>query len=198
MLKRCIRQPRPAGARNVDKTYGMPSTHSSSIAFFGVYLSLSTLLLPLHPRVTSLLPYWDSLAARALVEGPDHLVRYGQQGTRIALALVWLAGAASVCWSRVRLGHHTPAQVLAGAALGSTVAVAWLALWLGAEQIGLVKRESWPAWVLGGVKQQGRVLESAGEDAGVVLLGAWRARDWAKLNELRSIPLLSKLIKDEL
>ena len=176
----------------------MPSTHSSSIAFFGVYLSISTLLLPLHPRVTSLLPFWDHLAARAVAEGPTHLVSWGQLGTRALLALFWVAGAASVCWSRVRLGHHTPAQVLAGAALGSSVAVVWLGLWLGGEQIGIVGMDGWPTWVMSGVKERGGVLERAGEAAASVLLDAWRAGDWTKLHELRSIPILSSFLRDEL
>ncbi|KAK4702307.1 dolichyldiphosphatase, partial [Phenoliferia sp. Uapishka_3] len=198
ILKLFIRQPRPAGARKFEKTYGMPSTHSSSIAFFGVYLSLSTLLLPLHPRVTSLLPFWDFLATRAVAEGPSHLVRWGQMGTRAVLAFIWVAGAGSVCWSRVRLGHHTRAQVLAGIALGSTVAVVWLGLWLGGEQLGLSVKSGWPSWVAGGVRQRAFVLERVVEDAATVLLEAWRSKDWTKLHQLQVIPIFSAFYKDEL
>lgn len=100
----------------------MPSTHSCAIAFFGVYLSLAALLLPLHPKVVRLVR-----AAPLLHTASDHT---GRQ----ILALSALGGAALVCWSRIRLGHHTAAQVAAGISLGAVVAVSWLAIWIGANE----------------------------------------------------------------
>ncbi|GAA5916791.1 hypothetical protein JCM5296_007391 [Sporobolomyces johnsonii] len=224
ILKRFIRQPRPVGAKKYDKTYGMPSTHSSSIAFFGVYLSLSSLLLPLHPRVTSLLPFWDRFPTPTLAVadalGPGAAQRsfwehhaaaaavageWGQRATRVALAALFLAGTASVCWSRVRLGHHTRAQVVAGASLGGTIALVWMSLWLGAEGWSSLSGkelerslQSWlgaagealPQVVVNGVKEPAMVWERAAEDAVFVAMEAWKERRWEALKELRRFPLL--------
>ncbi|GAA5896706.1 hypothetical protein JCM6882_005015 [Rhodosporidiobolus microsporus] len=223
LLKRCIRQPRPVGAKKYQKTYGMPSTHSSSIAFFGTYLSLSSLLLPLHPRVTALLPFYDRFSTLASTLGPGaaqpsfwakHFVgTAGQRATRVALAAFFLAGTASVCWSRVRLGHHTRAQVVVGAGLGSLVALGWMGLWLGADGLstlsgrdlqrlvvehgGAVGRQA-PEWVLSGVKEPAMVWERAAEDACWVLMEAWRERRWEGLMELRRFPLLGGAAGGEL
>ncbi|BGP15238.1 hypothetical protein JCM10213_000809 [Rhodosporidiobolus nylandii] len=211
ILKRFIRQPRPVGAKKYEKTYGMPSTHSSSIAFFGTYLSLSSLLLPLHPRVTALLPFWNRFSTLAAAVGPgaaQHLFwrhfsgALGQRLTRVVLAAFFLGGSASVCWSRVRLGHHTRAQVVAGASLGSLIALVWMSAWLGAEgwstlsgrdlqgmllasRVGSVA----PTWVLRGVKEPAMVWERAAEDSLFVLMEAWRERRWDVLKELRSFPV---------
>ncbi|GAA5924381.1 hypothetical protein JCM1841_001683 [Sporobolomyces salmonicolor] len=218
VLKRFIRQPRPVGAKKYEKTYGMPSTHSSSIAFFGVYLSLSALLLPLHPRVTSLLPGWDRLSGPAVADAlgpgaaqgafwppPAAAGAWGQRATRVALAGLFLAGTASVCWSRVKLGHHTRPQVLAGASLGGTLALLWMSLWLGAagwsSLSGKELERSLPSWlgaageglpqlVVNGVKEPAMVWERAAEDAVFVAMEAWKERRWEALKELRRFPLL--------
>lgn len=202
ILKRFVRQPRPAGARKFAKTYGMPSTHSCTIAYFGVYLALSTLLLSLHPRFTSLLPFYDSIAARALTDGPSLLSTWTHSGTRLFLALFWVAGAASVCWSRVRLGHHTPAQVFAGAALGSAVAAVWLALWLGLEEVGVARlvggSQEWPKWLLGGARETGLRWERAVEDAAFVVFEAWESGNWADLQALKDFPVISSAPRPDL
>ena len=95
----------------------MPSTHSSSIAFFGVYLSLCIWNLRPHPRFL-----------------PHLLSRDGDSGdfspvVRLFLTSTVLYGAASVCWSRVKLTYHTQAQVVAGVAVGAIIAVGWFILW---------------------------------------------------------------------
>lgn len=178
LLKRFIRQPRPVGAKKFERTYGMPSTHSSSIAFFGTYLSLSSLLLPRHPRVTDLLPFWSSLG------------ELGQQTTRVGLAGVWIAGAGTVCWSRVRLGHHTPAQVLVGATLGSAVAVVWLSLWVGLKEVGVLREmEGMPGWLWDGFKEQGILWERAVEDA--IFAAVEEGGGWQALKALRGFPVVA-------
>ncbi|KAJ8294516.1 Lipid phosphate phosphatase gamma [Rhodotorula toruloides] len=217
ILKRFIRQPRPVGAKKYEKTYGMPSTHSSSIAFFGTYLSLSSLLLPLHPRVTSLLPFWNRFSNLATTRGLGaaqksfwrHMAgEWGQRVTRILLALCFLAGTASVCWSRVRLGHHTKAQVIAGASLGSTIALAWMTLWLGLDGWSTLSGKDLenvvagfaggagkavPTWLIHGVKEPAIVWERAAEDAAFVALEAWETRRWEGLKELRYLfPLIRR------
>ncbi|BGP54768.1 hypothetical protein JCM8202v2_002355 [Rhodotorula sphaerocarpa] len=197
-----------SGAKKFDKTYGMPSTHSSSIAFFGAYLSLSSLLLPLHPRVTALLPFWDSLSSTATSAlesgGPPSSVwnlfagTGGQRATRLGLAAFFLAGSASICWSRVRLGHHTPAQVIAGASLGATIALAWMSLWLGLDGWSvLLGRDLFamtsgvpvPSLLMRGVKGPALLWERAAEEVGLVALEAWRSRRWDKLAEVRNVPI---------
>lgn len=121
LLKLCIRQPRPQGAIKFDTTYGMPSTHSCAIAFFGVYLALCAIYLPLHPKMVSLIrKYLD----RSVTE----------EKVRKLLTGTVTVGATLVCWSRVRSGHHTSAQVAAGISLGSLVAVVWLVGWIGLEE----------------------------------------------------------------
>ena len=141
VLKRFIRQPRPE--LSVKKTYGMPSTHSSSIAFFGVYLSLCIARLKPHPRF---LP--NLLSRRGDSEDFAPLVR------GILTAGV-LYGAISVMWSRVRLTYHTSAQVVAGASVGGIIALACFWLWQSTlvrytpqlervvEDLMLVVLESW-------------------------------------------------------
>lgn len=100
VLKRIFRQPRPHGLPG----YGMPSTHSQAIAFFAAYFQCV------------------ATAARnddADGKGLSWLVVNGV--TLFALA---------VLWSRVRLQHHTVAQVLVGGLLGILSALIWHFTWL--------------------------------------------------------------------
>ena len=145
ILKRFIRQPRPELSHK--KTYGMPSTHSSSIAFFGVYLSLCIWNIKPHHR----------LLFRAFS-------RHGDRDdfsplVRLLLTASVLYGSASVCWSRVRLTHHTPAQVIAGAAVGSLIAL--LAFW---------------NWQTNLATQWAPFAEGAVEDLLLVSLESWQTR----------------------
>ncbi|MBW0512789.1 hypothetical protein O181_052504 [Austropuccinia psidii MF-1] len=124
LLKKYIRQPRPNESNR--QTYGMPSTHSSSISFFAVYLFLSCLLLPVHYKIRSAFSFnhhqfnqdhwpiiqkfksdhWNTL---------EFLFRF-----LAGLGFVIMGGL--VCWSRIKLGHHTPSQVVVGAMIGGTIA----------------------------------------------------------------------------
>lgn len=45
------------------------------------------------------------------------------------LALGTIVWGTAIMWSRVRIGYHTPAQVLVGAALGLFGGVGWRLLW---------------------------------------------------------------------
>jgi len=49
LLKRILRQPRPARHSQKKKTYGMPSTHSASITYFAVFIPLACAYLPIQP-----------------------------------------------------------------------------------------------------------------------------------------------------
>lgn len=100
ILKRLLRQPRPMSTK---KSYGMPSSHSQVIAFFTTYIYCTVL----HSSSSSSMGWLE----RALV-----------------LAAAGISGV-SVIWSRVQLGHHTPAQVMVGATIGSVMAYGWYAVW---------------------------------------------------------------------
>lgn len=188
----------------------MPSTHSSSIAFFGVYLALCLLLLPIHPRVSAILPGYGLVHS---VEALAYAVEQGRaapqgvrttlqertrgegwkdavgEGTRAGFAGFVLLSAAAVMWSRIRLGYHTKAQVIAGASLGSLVAIGWFFLWTGftvptdlvpylpSEWLRSESGSTAGDVVLGGAKDTGALVERAAEDAVYVLLEAWQRRD---------------------
>ena len=204
LLKHFIRQPRPTASAKV--TYGMPSTHSSSIAFFGTYLALCMLMLPIHPRVSAILPGYGLIhsvealalafeqggAAQQAVRTTWQERRRGRgwkdavgEGTRASFAMLVLATAGAVMWSRVRLGHHTRAQVIAGASLGTLVAVGWFFAWIGFEPPTAATQYVPDRWLqdegstaVAGLKGTGGLVERAAEDAVFTLLEAWQLRDY--------------------
>ncbi|KAJ6630787.1 hypothetical protein B0H10DRAFT_1983026 [Mycena sp. CBHHK59/15] len=103
-LKKAIRQPRPAGVRQTKKTYGMPSTHSATIAYYTTFVPLACMYLPVHP---SLPTGWVS---------------------RVLPPIVVMPWASLIASSRVWLGHHTWIQVAAGCAYGVVFACIWFSL----------------------------------------------------------------------
>jgi dolichyldiphosphatase len=104
ILKLIIRQPRPAPSPDAvlpqAKGYGMPSSHSQVVAFFGVYLQ--TVML-----------YEVQLAPLTF-----------------ALFVILNGFCCSVFLSRVRLGNHSPSQVAVGEVLGCLIAIIWYRLWV--------------------------------------------------------------------
>ncbi|KNZ47496.1 hypothetical protein VP01_635g7 [Puccinia sorghi] len=157
ILKRCIKQPRPT--ESTKKSFGMPSTHSSSITFYGVYLLLACLLLPIHQRMTSLLPgtvietggpevtvysrarnnQKDSFSnwaheipgGQPTAESVEGLSRLLNAFLRLLYGSTFILIAVVVCWSRVKFGHHTLKQVIAGASIGGMIGAAWFGIWTG-------------------------------------------------------------------
>ncbi|KZT02493.1 PAP2-domain-containing protein [Laetiporus sulphureus 93-53] len=114
-IKRLVRQPRPVktirGRRK--KSYGMPSTHSATITFFAVYITLSCLYLPIHPSL------------------PSRMI------TRVLPPLIVLPWATTIAVSRTWLGHHTWLQVGAGCACGLIFAPIWFNIWIrGGNEYG--------------------------------------------------------------
>ncbi|KIM49133.1 hypothetical protein M413DRAFT_438297 [Hebeloma cylindrosporum] len=109
--KKIIRQPRPSyiPGRQREVSYGMPSTHSASIAYFATYILLSCIHLPIHPS------FRPGFISRVLPP---------------SLALPW---AVMIVMSRVWLGHHTWRQVFAGVFYG----VGWAALCFKIWTMGL-------------------------------------------------------------
>ncbi|PWN20439.1 hypothetical protein BCV69DRAFT_238268, partial [Microstroma glucosiphilum] len=109
ILKMIIRDPRPDKSA-VTRTFGLPSTHSSTVTFLCSYVVL----------------------------GVAHRVALGEKGGLSALTPLEMASTLFlvvfpplVMWSRVALGVHTTRQVVAGGLLGLTCAVGWWTLWRG-------------------------------------------------------------------
>lgn len=107
ILKLVLQQARPAQITHYKQkqSYGMPSTHSAAITFYGTYIPMACAWLPLHP----LLP--ESSFFRPL------------------MTLVTVPWAFAVAGSRIWLGHHTTAQVVVGCAYGFAFACMWFSLW---------------------------------------------------------------------
>jgi len=111
VVKRVIQQPRPPPEavlrRKAKKSYGMPSTHSATITFFATYILLAATYLPVHHSFPL------------------------NSTSRVVPVLITFPWAVMIVMSRVWLGHHTWAQVLAGSAYGVVFAFVWYALWTG-------------------------------------------------------------------
>ncbi|KAE8250654.1 hypothetical protein A4X13_0g4519 [Tilletia indica] len=131
-LKKIIKQPRPEGSYN-KRTHGMPSTHSSSITFMGLYLSLCFLLLPLHPSI----PVPSALTNPPPSSSTSSSGLISDLGVRMGYAAFTAMFPAIVIWSRIALGLHTPAQCGVGALLGAFNAVVLFTGWNGMRVWGL-------------------------------------------------------------
>lgn len=116
-VKQILQQARPAQPthRRQKQTYGMPSTHSSAIMFYGTYITLACTRLPLHaslPQSPFFCPF---------------------------VALVTIAWACVVASSRILLGYHTAPQVVVGCIYGFTFACIWFWLWThGFSDLGYI------------------------------------------------------------
>jgi len=104
-VKRLLRIPRPPQEGRKKTSYGMPSTHSATAAFYATYLALACIYLPIHKR----LPQNDAL--------------------RYLTPVFFLPWAYVIAKSRIWMGRHTVAQVLVGLAMGSVLAVGWFRSW---------------------------------------------------------------------
>lgn len=83
----------------------MPSTHCAAVGYYTTSIFLGCLYLPTHPTLPS---------------GPS---------VRILPPLIAIPCAVMVVMSRLWLGHHTMAQVVAGISYGVAFASVWFALW---------------------------------------------------------------------
>jgi len=106
-VKQILRQARPAQTthRGQKQSFGMPSTHSAAITFFGTYIPLACTWLPLHPS------FPESPLFRSIV------------------VLVIVTWTCAVAISRISLGHHTVPQVLVGCIYGCIFACVWFWFW---------------------------------------------------------------------
>lgn len=92
----------------------MPSTHSATITYYGTYIPLACIFLPLHHSFSS-----SSLS-------PSQSLPL----IRILPPLVVIPWAALIALSRVWLGHHTWKQVAVGCVYGFWFACIWLTGWV--------------------------------------------------------------------
>ncbi|KAH9460253.1 hypothetical protein MJO29_004202 [Puccinia striiformis f. sp. tritici] len=159
ILKRLLRQPRPI--ESTKKSFGMPSTHSSSITYFGIYLLLVCLLLPIHQKLTRLLPGSGGLEAISSASEVETTtsgqVRNNQKDEfsswadrlkgnyysvedppsflniflRLLYGTTFMMISVVVCWSRIKFGHHTYKQVVTGATIGALIGAIWFGIWNG-------------------------------------------------------------------
>eukprot|EP00696_Hemimastix_kukwesjijk_P018480 gnl/Hemi2/7375_TR2515_c0_g1_i1.p1 gnl/Hemi2/7375_TR2515_c0_g1~~gnl/Hemi2/7375_TR2515_c0_g1_i1.p1 ORF type:complete len:306 (+),score=57.85 gnl/Hemi2/7375_TR2515_c0_g1_i1:3-920(+) len=122
VLKRVLRIPRPSPQMGAG--FGMPSSHAQFMGFLVCHILLSLLPLPLAPAPPA------KPTARLHVDSNTDAAPCRCQWTwawawRTALETLCIAG---VCYSRVHLGYHSSAQVVAGVSLGLVFGVAWFAL----------------------------------------------------------------------
>ncbi|KAF9069647.1 hypothetical protein BDP27DRAFT_1222057, partial [Rhodocollybia butyracea] len=128
LVKRLIRQERPVTQRSEKKrkkSYGMPSTHSASIAFYATFIPLACIYLPIH---NTLPQSWFIRVIPPLIVWP--------WATLIAL-------------SRILLGHHTVPQVAVGWAYGVTFAFFWFYMWTGCgmNKVGNEAEQMWNSYL---------------------------------------------------
>ena len=97
---------------NREKTFGMPSTHSTSISFFMSYIVMALYSYP------STAPSFVQMHRNVLACG----------------TMVW---GVAILASRVYLGYHTVPQVVVGAILGSSSGIVWRKVWKS-----LIRRKS--------------------------------------------------------
>ncbi|CCG84779.1 protein of unknown function [Taphrina deformans PYCC 5710] len=110
ILKRIIKQDRPYSVAGIGKGYGMPSSHSQFMAFFGTYIVLYVYLRCINSPV-----YWRMLRVLGVVS------------TSVA-----------VCVSRIYLTYHTRDQVMVGVAIGTMYGILWYNFFNIMKYMGLV------------------------------------------------------------
>lgn len=126
ILKLVLQQARPVQTTHYKQkqSYGMPSTHSATITFYGTYITMACAWLPLHPTLPE-----SSLF-------------------RPSVTLVAVPWAFVVLGSRIWLGHHTTAQVVVGCAYGFTFACMWFFLWThGFSTLGKIVEDHIHAYI---------------------------------------------------
>ena len=127
ILKSILRQPRPMMTRSTfilpqSETGGMPSNHSSFVAFASTF----SLCFAIY-RCRNM-------------QGPTLWVRRTKRWLPPAFVSTVALGC---CYSRIHLGYHTPAQVAVGAVLGCCMGMIWFRLYVGIYQRSVLERCCW-------------------------------------------------------
>jgi dolichyldiphosphatase len=162
LLKRIIREERPARIALHGKGYGMPSSHAQFVSFWAVALALFLLARHQPTQATSTGASSgtgrNGAASRMVANGAGKIQANGRSASFIenALALYtdpqrpwswWERAIVStaaigvsglVAWSRVYLGYHTPKQVAAGWLAGAVCALGWFVVTSIVRQSGLL------------------------------------------------------------
>lgn len=165
-LKRWIKEERPQQMHG--KGYGMPSSHSQFVSFFSISL---TLFLLLRHQPTNAHQNVNNASGAAIYP----IYKQSTLLERLLLSVLALAGAASVCASRVYLSYHTPKQVMVGVTAGAIFAVVWFALTMTLRRAGWIEwsLETQPARL---VRMRDLIVTEDLQDAG-----------WARWDERRKL-----------
>lgn len=134
-LKHLLRQSRPdthrpssstkALSRKVPKsvagvpTYGMPSTHSTTITCSFSFGSSE----------------WRRSSRTVSIDYATYIIMATWRTSPYQSVGALLLGSL-IAWSRIKLGHHTLPQVIAGVSLGITLGVTHFAMWHGVGRLG--------------------------------------------------------------
>ncbi|KAM7217428.1 PAP2 superfamily domain containing protein [Rhypophila decipiens] len=166
ILKRLIKEERPARIHKTGKGYGMPSSHAQFVFFWAVALGLFLLARhkPISPsknkKTRSNVRPQDGIGPSSVSNQITYYYRYYKDAPAPLTAITadierfahepWsfaqrslasfcaLVLAALVAWSRVYLGYHTPKQVLVGCLAGVLSAVGWFGITYVVRQTGLL------------------------------------------------------------
>jgi len=158
-LKRCFKEERPEKMRDLQKGYGMPSSHAQFLSFWAVTVMLFVWIRrqpgaarfregkvrvgkekAMERSVEKDLR--ETLHSQAMLSDVYRLQLEYRSLTNIFITVVSLASIMIMAYSRVYLHYHTPKQVMAGTAAGTIFAIVWFAITEVARKSGLV------AWLL--------------------------------------------------
>ena len=141
-IKHLIRSPRPPPDPSAltspirpKRTFGMPSTHSSALTFYALYLLPWIPQVARHPLTRRVFPFLRAIRESRMSRWLDSHGLGSLDEVVLGLGVVgyWLAGL----WSRVELGYHTWAQVAGGVGWGVGVVLLWRGLWSEGLRRGL-------------------------------------------------------------
>ncbi|CAG8630101.1 1262_t:CDS:1 [Cetraspora pellucida] len=114
-MKRTIRQPRPTNSKQQKTSFGMPSSHSTTIIYFATFISLQLHTISLHEFFSFISIHITQTFINTLI--------------KLTLSSIVSLTALSVVWSRVALGYHTRNQVIVGMVLGFWLGIIWDRWW---------------------------------------------------------------------
>ncbi|KAI8452769.1 hypothetical protein BY996DRAFT_3068989 [Phakopsora pachyrhizi] len=114
------------------------------------------------------------------------MISYSIMNRLIGLSFIF--GAGCVCWSRVKLGHHTPIQVIVGALIGGLIGWIWFGIWSGFRLPRSILTSTSPSMMMNNRNEHlssdwvrfdglGGSIESNFDQSVELLIEAWKMRD---------------------